>query len=355
MVTLLEPFRRNPRYMVMYLPLFYLIAANAIFNLRLIPQHLSWLAAPGRGSAPGLPVKNDSRGYVILTLLLLALLAGLGLADLRIALNTPEPAYEQAFARVKADWQPGDKLLTMNSSAAGLYLNQVDGFTVQNQAGQFLLNADTAPVDRWLGAPWLGSAADLTAALNEGERTWFVIDTIRQPVYFRGDWQAVVSTQMEQIWSHDNVRIYRTRANRESLPSSPETLVNATLDNSIQLVGYSLRSPEPHSSATDLQLTLFWQPNSVLPLDYTTFIHVRSSDGTTIAQHDSQPLQGRYPTSRWQPYETIIDPISVFIPGDLPAATGWTRLSVYLLLTTRPVKTRFAWGRLRSSEQQRQQ
>jgi hypothetical protein len=34
MVTLLEPFRRNPRYIVMYLPLFYLIAAYAICDLR---------------------------------------------------------------------------------------------------------------------------------------------------------------------------------------------------------------------------------------------------------------------------------------------------------------------------------
>jgi hypothetical protein len=334
MVTLLEPFRRNPRYLVMVLPLFYLIVARAAFNFRLIPQLVGWVMLPeGTDPKTALSFLTRPRGGVILALLWLALFAVLGFSDLRTALVTPEPAYEAAFARINADWQPGDKLVTMNTPAAGLYLDQVHGFTVQNDAGQFLLNADTTPVDRWLGSPWLGSAADLTAVLNEGDRTWFVIDTIRQPVYFRGDWQAVVSTQMEQIWSYDNVLVYRTRPDREALPSAPETRIEATLNDSIQLLGYTLRPSSAQSPTPGLQLTLFWQPSSNLTLDYTTFVHLRSSDGTTIAQRDGQPLAGLYPTSKWLPDEIIIDPVSVSLPADIPAGRYTIFAGLYRLDT----------------------
>ncbi|HXV98557.1 MAG TPA: hypothetical protein VEC93_09045, partial [Anaerolineae bacterium] len=179
MVVLLEPFRRNPRYIVMYLPLFYLIAAYAIYNLRFTIYDLRftiWL--------------SNSHLQTGLALGLLMILTALGFNDLRVALLTPEPAYEQAFAHIQANWQSGDLLLTMNTSAAELYLGRVDGFTVQNEADQFLLNRAEQPVDRWVGAPWVGTMAAFNQAINSGERAWFVSDTIRQPVYFRGDWQA---------------------------------------------------------------------------------------------------------------------------------------------------------------------
>jgi hypothetical protein len=223
MVTVLDPFRRNPRYLVMVLPLFYLIAAHAIFNFRLLlrpllpllpfPAPRSSLSAPRsplsvlRSSLPALrfplPAPRSPHPALrspfsaprfplsalrspLLALFLLTLFTFLGRNDLKVALLTPEPAYEEAFAWLEANRQPGDALLTMNTPAAGLYLGRADGFTVQEDAQQFLLDAQTNPVDRWLGTPWLGTAADFNAALNAADRAWFVIDTIRQPVYFRG-------------------------------------------------------------------------------------------------------------------------------------------------------------------------
>jgi hypothetical protein len=329
MVTLLEPFRRNPRYIVMYLPLFYLIAAHAIFNFRYLwqPFRLFFDYFTLLRHSP-LVTPHSSPA---LTLSLLAVLTLISLNDLLIALRTPEPAYEQAFARIYNDWRPGDALLTMNTPAAGLYLGQIDGFTAQNDAGQFLLNAETAPVDRWLGAPWVGTAAAFNAALNHSSRAWFVVDTIRQPVYFKGDWQAVVNTQMEQVWTGDNVLVYRTRPNRTPFPTQPSNVINATLNNSIELVGYTLVPSNPQSPISNLQLTLFWQSLAPIPADYTTFLHLRNSAGVTLAQKDSQPLEGAYPTSHWQPNETIIDPMTLPLPPDLPAGhytlfTGLYRL-----------------------------
>jgi hypothetical protein len=140
---------------------------------------------------------------------------------------------------VHDNWQPGDALLTMNSPAAALYHSQVNGFTVQADADQFLLNKATAPVDRWIGAPWVGTAADFNAALNAQPRAWFVIDTIRQPVYFRADWQAVVNSQMEPVLNQDDVLVYHTRPDRIPLPTQPKTLTLATLGDAIELMGAS--------------------------------------------------------------------------------------------------------------------
>lgn len=323
MITLLDPFRRNPRYLVMFLPLFYLLAAEAtlrmagyLFQLILPPRPIVW-------PAPAM------------ALVCLVIFTGLGWNDLRIALITPEPAYEQAFAFIRARWQPGDSLLTMNTPAAGLYLGRADGFTVQAGQGadQFLLNRESAPVDRWLGAPWLGTLADFDAALNQSPRTWFVIDAIRLPVYFRGDWLALVNSQMEQVWAKDNALVFQTRPNRAPLPTQANTLVEVTLGETIRLTGYTVQpgngqplSPPAQNGAyqlklpiPELRITLFWQAVASPPLDYTVFLHLRNQAGANVTQRDGLSLGGAYPSSRWQPEETIIDPFTLALPPDLPA------------------------------------
>jgi hypothetical protein len=312
MVTLLDPFRRNPRYLVMYLPLFYLIAAHAIFNYR-YPVQLFLKYVPLKVSTLQPAPLNWRSVLLAITILLIVLTAFIGVDDLRIALFTPEPAYEEAFAFVSQNWQPNDVLLTMNTPAAGIYLDHVDGFTIQNDARQFLLNADVNPVDRWLGAPWIGTTTTFNDVLNTNKRVWFVIDTIRQPVYFQGGWLATVNDQMEQVWANDNALVYLTRSDRVPLPTQPETTVAALLGNSIQLDGYSLDI----SADSSLKLTLFWQPKTTPLADYTLFLHLRNKDGITIAQRDGQPLDGAYPTSRWQPGETVIDPITFSLPENL--------------------------------------
>ncbi|MCL4303641.1 MAG: hypothetical protein KJ077_48595 [Anaerolineae bacterium] len=318
MITLLDPFRQNPRYLVMYLPLFYLIAAKAILDFGF---HVSRFTLHASRFSP-----------IVTALVLLVIFTALSLADLRIALVTPEPAYEAAFKVVRENWQPGDALLTMNTPAAALYQSQVAGFTVQVDAAQFLLNKDSVPVDRWTGSPWIGTAAGFNAALNTHERVWFVLDTIRLPVYFRGDWQAVLNSQMAQVWSQDNALVFRTRSDRIPLPEQPKTLIKATLGNAIELMGYTLQISAPKlmtvtsnsshftltSPLSTLNLTLFWRPTSEITADYTVFLHLRNSAGATVAQQDSLPLAGSYPTSRWQPGEVVIDPFTLSLPADLP-------------------------------------
>jgi hypothetical protein len=190
-----------------------------------------------------------------------------------------------------------------------------------------------------LGAPWVGTATDFQTILNNSRRTWFVIDAIRQPVYFRGDWQAIVNSQLEPVLTKDNVLVYLSRPDRTRWPTQPERLTHINLDNAIELVGYTLNDPgagkQPEAGGGDKELviTLFWQPLIPIPTDYTTFLHLRNSAGVTVAQHDRQPLNGSYPTSHWQPGETVIDPIRLSIPENLPAGSYTLFTGLYHLKT----------------------
>ncbi len=66
----------------------------------------------------------------------------------------------------------------------------------------------------------------------------------------------------------------------------------------IELDGYRL---EP--AAVVLQWRALAQP----PADYTVFVHVLDAWGKLVAQADSQPLGGEFPTGTWRPGETIAD------------------------------------------------
>jgi 4-amino-4-deoxy-L-arabinose transferase-like glycosyltransferase len=340
MITLLDTWRRNPRYLVMAFPLFYLMVAaglERILSLNRARRHA------GRAGAP----------QVLALVVFVAVQARFLIPDLGIAYRTPEPAYEQAFQYVRDHWQAGDLLLTMNTSGAGLLLAQGTAasagpyrFAMQEDADQFLLDTGNGWVDRWLGVPWIGTAGDFNRALNEHERVWFVIDTIRLPVYYRGDWLGILASQMDLAWSGDEALVYVSRAGRSPLPSQPDVATQARFGDMIALKGYTLSdgSAARASACSEagelcagagetLHVTLFWQAQAAVDADYTVFLHLRDAEGETRAQRDAQPFDGLYPTSQWQAGETVIQPLDLELPADLPAGSYSLYLGLYRLDT----------------------
>ncbi len=101
--------------------------------------------------------------------------------------------------------------------------------------------------------------------------------------------------------------------------ANPQVSLNQSFGNppNLTLLGYDL--DQPSITNNQLSITLYWRTESPLPLDYTTFVHVRNAAGETVAQKDQPPLNGAYPTSLWDPGEIIADPIVVTLPPDLPA------------------------------------
>jgi hypothetical protein len=64
-----------------------------------------------------------------------------------------------------------------------------------------------------------------------------------------------------------------------------------------------------------------------------------------VGQVDAWPVQGTYPTSRWQPGETIEDTYEIRLAGDLPPGDYRLQVGLYLLATLRRLPVLDAQGR----------
>ena len=118
------------------------------------------------------------------------------------------------------------------------------------------------------------------------------------------------------------IRIDTVEAAAAPAPSRVQT---AALGSNFALVGYDIDAAKAVPGG-ELGVALFWRANAVPDFDYSTFAHLVDAEGRLVAQSDGQP--GVYPTTLWQPAETIRDERQVALPSTL--ATGTYRLRVGL-------------------------
>lgn len=95
--------------------------------------------------------------------------------------------------------------------------------------------------------------------------------------------------------------------------TSPAMPAQGNIDNQIALIGYNL---VPYFDVKErvLRVTLYWQALAPPGQDYTVFVHLTAPDGFVKAQHDQQPFDSLWPTSRWitgdllaDRYEIVLD------------------------------------------------
>ncbi len=90
--------------------------------------------------------------------------------------------------------------------------------------------------------------------------------------------------------------------------------LDVTLGGKARLLGYDL--DRDHAAPGErVYLTLYWQ--SVAPFDrnYVLFVHLLSDAGPLVAQRDTHPGLGRYPTQAWQVSYAFADRIPLDIPS----------------------------------------
>ena len=66
--------------------------------------------------------------------------------------------------------------------------------------------------------------------------------------------------------------------------------VDLNFGDAITLAGYTLAV-----DSDEIDLTLYWQTDDVLPENYQIFVHVLDAAGNILEQADSAPAHGRYP------------------------------------------------------------
>jgi len=103
--------------------------------------------------------------------------------------------------------------------------------------------------------------------------------------------------------------------------ANPQNPLNIPLGDIIELLGFDVQQ-----TARSFDLVFYWQALTQPERDYTVFVHVRDEAGNTVAQKDSPPVGGAYPTSLWDSGEIIRDEISVPLdklePGNYEVVVG---------------------------------
>jgi hypothetical protein len=111
-------------------------------------------------------------------------------------------------------------------------------------------------------------------------------------------------------------------------------------DQPVQLSrGMALSGYRAAINGQALSIETTWRAAQKLSGDYHLFVHVLDQNGKLIAQADTIPGGGTFPTSQWSVPQTWIEHVAISLPADLPPGeygiyAGWylypdmTRLSV---------------------------
>jgi len=114
----------------------------------------------------------------------------------------------------------------------------------------------------------------------------------------------------------------------EPAPSIP--VVGVRFGDVAELVGYDLSTAEVQWGQS-FGLALYWRAlDGAAGADYVAFTHLRSEDGSIIAQHDGVPGEGVRPTIGWLSGELIVDYHGLVFAGEGAVYTGPARIAVGL-------------------------
>jgi hypothetical protein len=102
-----------------------------------------------------------------------------------------------------------------------------------------------------------------------------------------------------------------------SPPASAVALSEVTFGDQISLLGYEVN--DTTIKAGDLiEVTLYWQAQASLDVDYTVFTQLLALDGRIGGQHDAQPANGQLPTRLWTAGEVVADVHRFVVAPDAP-------------------------------------
>ncbi len=96
----------------------------------------------------------------------------------------------------------------------------------------------------------------------------------------------------------------------------------------IQLIGADYPTTATVGSA--LPLVLYWIPDKAISANYTVFVHLINAKGDVLAQRDTGPRNGTYPTTLWTPGQPVVDEAYLNLPKTLPPGSYMLRIGLYL-------------------------
>lgn len=96
-----------------------------------------------------------------------------------------------------------------------------------------------------------------------------------------------------------------------------------------RLLGYHI-APQEVAPGDTINVTLYWRALARTEVPHVVFVHVMSDTGTMIAQRDTYPGLGHYPTIAWDPDVAFADTYRVQIPESAYAPdAGYIQVGLY--------------------------
>jgi hypothetical protein len=115
---------------------------------------------------------------------------------------------------------------------------------------------------------------------------------------------------------------------------APELPMDATIGDGLRLLGYQAQY---RPATRTLALALKWQVLQRLDMPYYFSAALVAPDGHTLPGVVWQPFGTRYPTSCWEPGQTIVDQIELPLGPDAAAGDWWLSLAAFGILADKPL------------------
>lgn len=147
-------------------------------------------------------------------------------------------------------------------------------------------------------------AADGSVLPVDGTRSYKVLDWWPREQVLSGTDVTLLEVEVE------------ARPRRYRLPVVEHRL-DVVLGDDVRLLGYDLTSTSVRPGGV-IEVTLYWQSLRRMDRMYAVFNHLTGPDGTVMAQADSWPQGGAYPTLYWLPNEVVEDRYTIPVSPDMP-------------------------------------
>lgn len=151
-----------------------------------------------------------------------------------------------------------------------------------------------------------------------------------------GRWRLARSLTLRPVYESGGDFAYEINPYGQALVTAPWTVtdpfwserlphpVEADFAGLISLLAYEVLEGENGS----LSLVLYWRCLKRMENDYTVFVHLLDAERNILAQGDSPPVQGHYPTTMWAVGEMVRDEHPLVGPPEAVArgvrfAVGW--------------------------------
>jgi hypothetical protein len=149
-----------------------------------------------------------------------------------------------------------------------------------------------------------------------------------------GERLAVVDERGREL--SDSIELGRVQVRRSEPVDLSDTMQVGpfAFDQQMELVAYRLanNSAKPGNY---FRVLLYWQGRADVSGDYTVFVHLTDEEGQVLAQGDSAPAGGIYPTWAWIPGEVVEDEHLVPLEIDVPPGTYHLAIGLYEVDTLR--------------------